>query len=291
MRFLPFIRSGFRGLAVVRGTSALDLAKLGPGMPGDLDDVIVAGKAAVTGIEAALNGARPIDWAPLDEFEPAFPLARPGKVICLGLNYADHAKEGGYEVPGYPALFLRVRESMLSAAEPIVRPTCSERLDYEAELMVVIGRGGRHIREAEALEHVFGYTTFNDASIRDFQRRTHQWTPGKNFDATGPVGPVIVTADELPPGAAGLAIASRLNGSTMQSANTSDMLFPVARTVATVSEFTTLKPGDMIAMGTPQGVGHARTPPVWMKPGDSVEIEIERIGVLKSRIVAEGLAA
>ncbi len=291
MRFLPFIRAGLRGLAIVEGAKALDLAKLDPKLPTDLDEVIVAGPENCARLAERVRGARTADWAARDSFVPAFPLARPGKVVCLGLNYADHAKEGGYEVPAYPAMFLRVRESLMSAAEPIVRPACSERLDYEAELMVVIGRGGRHIAEADALGHVFGYTTFNDASVRDFQRRTHQWTPGKNFDRTGPLGPVVVTADELPPGAAGLAIGCRLNGKTMQSANTSDMLFPAAKTIAIVSEFTTLHPGDMIAMGTPQGVGHARTPPVWMKPGDVVEIEIERIGILASRIVAEGAAA
>ena len=153
--------------------------------------------------------------------------------------------------------------------------------------MVVIGHGGKHIGEAQALDHVFGYTVFNDGSVRDYQRKTHQWTPGKNFDATGAIGPVTVTPDELPEGAAELKIQSRLNGVVMQGANTSDMMWPVAKTIATASEFTTLEPGDLIAMGTPPGVGHARTPPVFMFPGDEVEVEIERIGLCRNTVVGE----
>jgi 2-keto-4-pentenoate hydratase/2-oxohepta-3-ene-1,7-dioic acid hydratase in catechol pathway len=222
-----------------------------------------------------------------EDLRPALPIARPGKVICLGLNYVEHAKEGGHEVPTYPALFMRANTSLMAAGEPMVRPRASERLDYEAELMLIIGKGGRHISEAEALDHVFGYTTFNDGSVRDFQRKTHQWTPGKNFDSTGPVGPIVVTPDELPPGASGLRIQSRLDGEIMQDANTSDMMFPVVETIAILSEYTTLEPGDLIAMGTPKGVGHARKPPVFMKPGQTIEIEIEGIGVLANPVVAE----
>jgi 2-keto-4-pentenoate hydratase/2-oxohepta-3-ene-1,7-dioic acid hydratase in catechol pathway len=182
---------------------------------------------------------------------------------------------------------MRANTSLMAAGEPMVRPRASERLDYEAELMLIIGKGGRHISEAEALDHVFGYTTFNDGSVRDFQRKTHQWTPGKNFDSTGPVGPIVVTPDELPPGASGLRIQSRLDGEIMQDANTSDMMFPVVETIAILSEYTTLEPGDLIAMGTPKGVGHARKPPVFMKPGQTIEIEIEGIGVLANPVVAE----
>ncbi len=223
-----------------------------------------------------------------DELEPALPLARPGKVLCLGLNYAGHAKEGGHEVPTYPAFFMRALTSLIAAGQPMVRPRISDKFDFEAELMVIIGKAGRNIAETEALGHVFGYTAFNDGSLRDFQRKSSQWTPGKNFDGTGPVGPIVVTPDDLPPGASGLRIQSRLDGEIMQDSNTSDMIFPVARTIAIVSEFATLEPGDMIALGTPQGVGYARTPPVFMKPGQTVEIEIEGIGVLANPVVAEG---
>ncbi|HSG94375.1 MAG TPA: fumarylacetoacetate hydrolase family protein, partial [Afifellaceae bacterium] len=212
---------------------------------------------------------------------------RPGKVLCLGLNYAGHAREGGHEVPTYPGIFMRALSSLMAAGEPMVRPRVSDKFDFEAELMVIIGKTGRHISEAEALKHVFGYTVFNDGSVRNFQRKSSQWTPGKNFDGTGPVGPIVVTPEDLPPGASGLRIQSRLDGEIMQDSNTSDMIFSVAETIAIVSEFTTLEPGDMIAMGTPEGVGYPRTPPVFMQPGQTIEIEIEGIGVLANPIVDE----
>jgi 2-keto-4-pentenoate hydratase/2-oxohepta-3-ene-1,7-dioic acid hydratase in catechol pathway len=222
-------------------------------------------------------------------FLPVVPA--PGKIVCLGLNYAEHAREGGFAVPDYPALFLRVNSTLVGAGEPILRPRSSELLDYEAELAVVIGRRGKHITAADALDYVAGYTTFNDASVRDYQRRTAQWTPGKNFDATAALGPFLVTPDELPPGAKGLGISCRLNGKTMQQSNTSDMIFDVPRTIEILSEIMTLEPGDVIAMGTPPGVGHARTPPVWMRDGDVCEIEIEGIGILRNPVRDEVLEA
>ncbi len=219
---------------------------------------------------------------------PALPVANPRKVICLGLNYVDHIKEGGYEVPTYPALFMRWAKSLMPAGAPMVRPSCCEQLDYEAELMVIIGKGGRHISEDEALNHVFGYTLFNDGSVRAYQRKTHQWGPGKNFDNTGAVGPCVVTPNELPEGATGLAISTRVGeDEVLQSASTDDMLWSVARTIATVSEFATLETGDLLAMGTPPGVGHARKPQRWLRPGETVHVEIEGIGVCSSPIVAE----
>ncbi len=217
----------------------------------------------------------------------ALPIARPPKIICLGLNYVDHAKEGGYQIPDYPSLFMRSIGSLVPHGHPLVRPLASERFDYEAEFMIVIGKGGRHIRAEDALDHVFGYTVFNDGSVRDYQRKTTQWTPGKNFDRSGSIGPDVVTPDELPAGCKGLRIQSRLNGQVMQDADTSDMMFPVVETIVAVSEYTTLEPGDLIAMGTPQGVGHARTPPVWMKAGDTIEIEVEKLGLLSNGIVDE----
>jgi 2-keto-4-pentenoate hydratase/2-oxohepta-3-ene-1,7-dioic acid hydratase in catechol pathway len=226
-------------------------------------------------------------WRPLEDATFALPIARPGKVVCLGLNYADHAKEGGHQIPDYPSIFLRCTTSLLPAGEPIVRPGVSERLDYEAELMVVIGRRCHRVSEDEALAFVFGYTCFNDASLRDYQRKTSQWAPGKNFDRTGAVGPIVVTADELPDGADGLAISCRLNGQRVQGANTRSMMVSVAKAISLISEFATLEPGDLVAMGTPEGVGAARNPPLWMKHGDLVEVEIESIGVLRNRIADE----
>lgn len=209
------------------------------------------------------------------------PIPRPGKIICVGLNYLDHAKERHYDdVPDYPSFFARFATSLVGANNSIIRPSCSKQLDYEGELLAVIGSAARNVSESEALNHVAGYSIFNDGSLRDYQYRSKQWTPGKNFDATGAFGPDFVTADELPDGAAGLDLEVLLNGTTVQSANTSDMIFPVARLVATASEFMTLEPGDIIATGTPAGVGAARTPPLFMKHGDVVEVRIEGIGAL-----------
>ncbi len=268
----------------IDGDAAADLSAADPTLGADLSRLIARG---TDGLAAVPDLAGTAPHRPVAEVVPALPLAAPGKIVCLGLNYVDHAKEGGYAVPDYPVLFLRATTSLLPAGGALVRPACSETFDYEAELLVVIGRRGRHIAESQALDHVFGYTLFNDGSVRAYQRRTHQWTAGKNFDATGAIGPAVVTADELPAGAAGLAIQTRLNGAVVQSANTADMIFPVARTLSILSEVMTLEPGDLIAMGTPPGVGHARTPPLWMRGGDTVEVEIEGIGVCRNPVVDE----
>ena len=225
--------------------------------------------------------ARPVPLADLTLL-PCVP--RPGKVVCLGVNYIDHAKEGGNSIGDYPAMFLRCATSLLAHGAPLRMPKVSDKLDYEAELAVVIGKKTRFVSQADALNSVFGYACFNDATLRDYQRRTTQWTIGKNFDHTGAFGPCLVTADELPPGCTGLKIESRLNGQVMQSANTKDMAFGVAHTVSLLSECMTLEPGDVILMGTPGGVGYARNPQVWMKPGDAIEIESAKIGVLSNPI-------
>jgi len=275
-------QGGATALYAVIGDRAVNLSSADDVFGPDLTALTAMGGA---GLERAGRIAEESESVLATSLIPAIPVARPGKVICLGLNYADHAKEGGHEVPDYPALFMRGPTSLAAAGEPIVRPACSERLDYEVELMIVVGKGGRNIAADKAEEHIFGYTVFNDGSVRDYQRKTAQWTPGKNFDSTGPVGPVVVTPDELPSGASGLRITSRLNGQVMQDANTRDMIFKVPETMAILSEFCTLEPGDLIATGTPEGVGHARTPPVWMKHGDLAELEIEGIGVLSNPIV------
>ncbi len=286
MRFTVAKDGKGAGVYALDGMEAVNLTVAMPELGSDLSALIGMGAAGLERASEAMSSAEP--RRPSDRLQPALPIRRPGKIVCLGLNYVEHAKEGGYEIPDYPAMFMRPATSMIAAGAPMVRPECSETLDYEAELMVIIGTGGRHITEAEALGHVFGYTTFNDGSVREYQRKTHQWAPGKMFDGTGAVGPVVVTPDEMPEGASGLRIATRLNGVTMQDSNTANMMFPVARTIAILSEFTTLEPGDMIALGTPPGVGHARRPPVWMKPGDVVEVEIEGIGLCRNPIMAEG---
>jgi 2-keto-4-pentenoate hydratase/2-oxohepta-3-ene-1,7-dioic acid hydratase in catechol pathway len=285
MKLMMFEKAGGPALGLVEGDGVIDLAAADASLPKDLAAVIAAGPVALGEIQAA--AAKASGKLPLASVKAALPIARPSKFICVGLNYALHAKEGGHPIPTYPSFFLRVPTSLNAAGAPVIRPKISIQLDYECELTIVIGKGGRHIPEAKALDHVFGYTLFNDVSVRDFQRKTTQWTPGKNFDATGPLGPWIVTADELPPGASGLRISTRVNGETMQDSNTSDMIFSTANIVATLSEFMTLEPGDLIATGTPSGVAHARKPPAWMKAGDTVEVEVEKIGVLSNPIVDE----
>jgi acylpyruvate hydrolase len=218
------------------------------------------------------------------------PLAAHGKIICVGLNYADHASEASMKSPDYPTLFARFPSSLIAHNEPIVRPRVFDKLDYEGELVAVIGKGGRYIPRSAALSHVCGYSIFNDGSIRDFQLRTPQWTVGKNFDNTGPFGPVFVGADELPPGAHGLKIETRLNGRVMQSATTADLILDVATLVALISETMTLEPGDLIITGTPAGVGAARKPPGFVKVGDICEVEIEGIGILRNPIADEAAA-
>jgi 2-keto-4-pentenoate hydratase/2-oxohepta-3-ene-1,7-dioic acid hydratase in catechol pathway len=280
MRFTTYLRDGKPRLAVVDGDSAIDLAA---DLRAELEegtDLLAAGRAALA------SGAKRHALASL-RFAPLVP--EPGKIVCLGLNYHDHAKEGGRDKPDYPWFFYRGKSSLVGHGQAGVVPKVSSKFDYEAELAVVIGsRVPRHVGQGDALRHVFGYSCFNDMSVRDYQKRTPQWTIGKNFDASGGFGPLLVTADELAPGATGLRICSRLNGQVMQDANTSDMIFSVAETIVLLAQCMTLDPGDAIIMGTPAGVGQARTPPVWMKPGDTIEVEIERIGVLRNPIVAEG---
>jgi 2-keto-4-pentenoate hydratase/2-oxohepta-3-ene-1,7-dioic acid hydratase in catechol pathway len=286
MKFTTYLRDGAPRLAVVEGDALIDLNDAEPQVPSDLRRALEAGVDLHAAGRAALEN--PKSKAKLADTALAPLVPEPGKTICLGLNYFDHAKEGGREKPDYPWFFFRGASSLIAHGDVGVVPSVSSKFDYEAELAVVIGRRvPRHTREADALQYVFGYSCFNDMSVRDYQKRTPQWTIGKNFDGTGGFGPVLVTADELPPGAAGLKIQGRLNGEVMQDANTTDMIFNVAETIALLADVLTLEPGDVIVMGTPAGVGQARTPAVWMKAGDTYEVEIERIGVLSNPIVNE----
>jgi 2-keto-4-pentenoate hydratase/2-oxohepta-3-ene-1,7-dioic acid hydratase in catechol pathway len=221
----------------------------------------------------------------LDQVEFLPPLRHPPKIICVGLNYVDHTTESGFVQPKYPTLFARFASSLAGHGHPLVRPAVSEQFDYEGELAVIIGRGGRQIPREAALDHVFGYSLFNDVSVRDFQFKSPQWTAGKNFDGTGVFGPYLVTADELSPGCKGLTLETRLNGEIVQSAPIDDMVFDVADLIAILSAFMTLEPGDVIVSGTPAGVGMARNPPLWMKPGDRVEVEVDGLGVLANQVV------
>jgi 2-keto-4-pentenoate hydratase/2-oxohepta-3-ene-1,7-dioic acid hydratase in catechol pathway len=212
---------------------------------------------------------------------------KPSKIICLGLNYADHAAEGGHARPEYPAFFMRGASSMVGHHAPMIRPKVSDKFDYEAELAFVVGKRARHLTEQNALDYLAGYSAFNDGSLRDYQRKSTQWTIGKNFDGTGAFGPWLVTPDELPRAADGLRIQSRLNGQIMQDANTKNFLWGIVETLVLITECMTLEPGDVVITGTPAGVGYARKPPVFMKQGDIIEIEIDGIGVLSNPVVDE----
>jgi 2-keto-4-pentenoate hydratase/2-oxohepta-3-ene-1,7-dioic acid hydratase in catechol pathway len=272
-------------MGVLDGDQVIDLNEAVPSISHDLLVALNSGVDVTAAAKAALASSAP--RVALRAVKLAAPVPRPGKIICLVLNYYDHAKEGGRDKPEYPWFFYRGASSLIAHGEAGMRPRVSERLDYEAELAVIIGKRVKHLSEADALSCVFGYSVFNDISVRDYQKKTPQWTIGKNFDNSGPFGPVLVTADELAPGATGLRIQSRLNGKVMQDANTTDMIWGVAETIKLLTECMTLEPGDVIIMGTPAGVGQARTPPVWMKEGDVVEIEIERIGILTTPIKNE----
>ena len=289
MRLFSYIDQGQPKIGVLQSAAAkefVDLSTAAPALPSDMGALI----ALPGGLDAARQAAgkapasavRPLAGV---RFAPLVP--RPGKIVCLGLNYADHAKEGGHARPEYPSFFLRGATSMVGHMEPIIRPKASTKLDYEAELAVVIGRRARHLTKANALDCVAGYSCFNDGSIRDYQRKTNQWTIGKNFDGSGPFGPWLVTPDELPPGAAGLRIQSRLNGKVMQDSNTGLFLWDVVEALCIITECMTLEPGDVVITGTPAGVGYARTPPVWMAPGDICEIDIEGIGILSNPVADE----
>lgn len=220
---------------------------------------------------------------PLKDVQLLPVIPNPDKIICVGLNYEDHVVETGREKTENPALFVRFADSQVGADQPMLRPRESTHFDYEAEIAVIIGRGGRRIAAADAWGHVAGYSCYNDGSIRDWQRHTVQWTSGKNFHRTGAFGPWMVTADEIPPGAV-MTLTGRLNGQQVQRATTEQMIFKIPALIQYISAFTTLAPGDVIVSGTPGGVGAKRNPPLWMKPGDVVEIEIDRVGVLRNTI-------
>ncbi|WP_213955565.1 MULTISPECIES: fumarylacetoacetate hydrolase family protein [unclassified Variovorax] len=253
--------------------------------PQDLKALIEQGPAAMRAAAIAIEQeGQPLDEAGI-EYLP--PVPSPTKIICVGLNYLDHTKESKFEQPSYPTLFLRVASSFVGHDEPIERPQCSQQFDYEGELVAFIGKGGRHIDKASALDHVAGYSVSNEGSVRDYQFKSPQWTIGKNFDRSGSIGPEFVSADELPAGGAGLKIETRVNGETVQSANTSEMVFDTATVVSLVSEAMALEPGDVIVMGTPSGVGLARTPQLFLFDGDVVEVEVESVGLLRNRVIDE----
>jgi acylpyruvate hydrolase len=283
MRIVHFEKAGVSGIAADDGSGWHGLTERESDFPGTLPELIARG-ADLLHTGRALLRMHAIN---LDGVRILPPVPNPPKVLCVGLNYDDHLEESGLKRPVYPEILARFATSLIAHREPIRRPPESSALDYEAELAVVIGRRGRRIQPDRALDHVAGYSLFNDATIRDFQLRTPQWTMGKNFDATGAFGPWLVTPDAVPPGAQRLRIQGRVNGRVMQDASTEQLIFGVSALIEMISVAMSLEPGDVIITGTPGGVGAARKPPVFMRPGDLFEVEIEGMGVLSNPIQDE----
>ncbi|WP_333474503.1 fumarylacetoacetate hydrolase family protein [Mesorhizobium qingshengii] len=282
MRFVRFAEKGEEGLAIEEHGVLHGLLATDRNFPGTLDS-LVSDSEAIADAAVKLRAGKRITAA----IDYLAPFTASKKIICVGLNYRDHSAESGYAQPPYPTVFGRFTSSLIGHKTAMVRPQLSNTLDYEGELVAVIGKGGSKIAEQDALDHVAGYSIFNDGSIREFQHITPQWTIGKNFDSTGAFGPAFVTADELPAGCLGLTLETRLNGQVVQHAKIDDMVFSVAELVALMSRTMTLEPGDMIVTGTPSGVGAARKPQLFMKPGDICEVEIEKLGVLVNTVVDE----
>ncbi|PLC49099.1 fumarylacetoacetate hydrolase [Pollutimonas subterranea] len=289
MKVSRFLSGGREGWAVKNPATGLwhGCTQEDPQYPGSVDSLIKTDPGALVSACEFMVQKPALD---LSEMQLLTPLGQAPKIICVGLNYTDHSTESGFEQPDYPTLFSRFNTSLIAHDEPIIYPALSNTLDYEGELAVIIGKPGKCISRAHALDHVLGYSVFNDGSVREYQFKTPQWIMGKNFDGTGAFGPCLVTADELPAGASGLKLETRLNGQTVQSANTQDMVFDVESLIVTISEVMRLEAGDVIVAGTPAGIGHAREPKLYMKPGDVCEVEIEGIGLLRNRVQHAGLA-
>jgi len=285
MRLVSYQGHGGPRTAVVRDGAIIDLNRADSSLPAEMIELLKLGAAGIERAGAAAQRGQPM---PRETVKLLAPVPRPRKVICVGLNYADHARETGKEPPPEPVIFNKFVTAVAADGDRILLPKVSRKVDYEAELVAVIGRGGRHISREAALDHVAGYCCGNDVSARDWQagKPAGQWLLGKSFDGFAPFGPELVTADELRD-TGNLRIQLRLNGQTMQDSSTSQLIFSVVELVAYVSIICTLEVGDVLFTGTPPGVGVARRPPVYLQPGDRTEVEIERIGVLRNEF-AEG---
>lgn len=282
MKIATYRSNGFLGLAISLGSDFHALSRSTNSSDPLLE--LLQGHTDLKSLASAIEEMPVID---LSQVELQTPIVRPPKIICVGLNYADHAAEIKIAKPDYPALFGRFQTTLIGHNKSIVKPLESDELDYEAELVIIVGKGGRHIAKEHALEHVAGYSLANDATLRDYQFRSSQWTAGKNFDSTGSIGPCLVTADSLPLGCRGLKIEGRLNGKVVQTSSIDELIFDVETLISLLSEVFTLEVGDVILTGTPAGVGMSRTPKLFMKVGDVYEVEIEGIGILRNPVVAD----
>jgi len=280
MRLASFSHGGRASYGVVVGDGLIDVGKLIGAQYPDLKALLIAGPALLERLRSQ-SPALSIDEV---TFLPVIP--NPDKIFCAGLNYRSHVEETGRTESEKPVIFLRLPASQVGHRQPMICPKVSSQFDYEGELAVVVGKRGRHISRAKALDHVAGYACYNDGSLRDWQRHTSQWTPGKNFPATGAFGPWLVTADEIPDPTT-LSLATRLNGQTVQSATVDLLIFSIPEIIEYISAWSELLPGDVIVTGTPGGVGFKRNPPLFMQPGDTVEVEISNVGTLTNQIEAE----
>lgn len=288
MRLVTYLRDGAQrlGALVVRdGADVVVDLELAAGLPSDMLAFLAGGEANMEQARQALTDPPAEALVSLGAVRLAAPVPRPGKIICIGLNYRDHAAESGAEVPAYPTVFAKYASCIVGPGEPIVIPRVTGEVDYEAELAVVIGRRARDVAEADALGYVAGYAPFNDVSARDYQMRTSQWTIGKTFDTFGPLGPALVTADEVGDPHT-LDIELSIGGEVLQRSNTRHLIFSIPQLIAYLSAVMTLEPGDLIATGTPAGVGAARTPKRWLQPGETVRVAIGRLGALENPVSA-----
>jgi acylpyruvate hydrolase len=288
MKLVTFIHNGQARLGALQpGEAVIDLNRADPNLPADMLGFLAAGAGAQVLAKRAIVDAPPAAVLDRSAVTLKAPIPRPGKILCIGLNYRDHAAESNQPIPQYPTVFAKYANTVIGPGEAIVLPKITEKIDYEAEFAFVIGRTARHVAAADALDYVAGYLPFNDVSARDYQMRTSQWTVGKTFDTFGPMGPALVTADEIPD-PHDLDIQLSINGEVLQSSNTRNLIFSVNELIADLTSFMTLEPGDLISTGTPSGVGAARDPQRWLRAGDVVRIEIAGLGVLENLVVAEG---
>jgi acylpyruvate hydrolase len=284
MRLITFVHDGHEQVGVRKDDHVVPVTSIAPDLPVSIRHLLA--EDGLGTLASQLDGCSDKGIA-IDEIEYRPLIPKPGKVICIGRNYAAHAAESGAATSSFPEVFFRGATSLIPHQGTIVRPLCSEMLDFEGEFAFVIGKSCRHATEDNALDYIAGYSLFNDATIRNYQKFSSQWTVGKNFDGTGAFGPELVTSDELPDGMAGLSLTTRLNGQLMQDGQIDNLVFPVRSLVVILSECMTLEPGDVVVTGTPAGVGFARKPPVWMKAGDTVEVEVAGLGRLINTVQDE----
>ncbi len=288
MKLVTFSHHGATRLGALRTQNGrqqvIDLNQANASIPADMLAFLEAGEVALQAAQGALNQAA--SGLDITQVQLLAPIPRPGKIICIGLNYSDHAAESGQPIPQYPVVFAKYANAVVGPGEAIMLPKVTNQVDYEAELGFVIGKRGRYVSVDDAMNYVAGYLPINDVSARDYQMRTSQWTMGKIFDTFAPMGPALVTADEIS-NPHDLDICLTINGEVLQNSNTCNLIFGVPQLVASLSEVMTLEPGDVVSTGTPPGVGMARKPQRWLKPGDVVDIEIEGLGTLSNPVVAE----